>query len=369
MRRRGVRYRIAGLGAAGLLLALLAGCAAPAFVGPTTAQDQAASAHLVPGGLVTPDGQRLPARLIRPEAPDGSPLPVKAIIVAVHGFNDHSSAFDLPAPLWAAEGIATLAYDQRGFGTNPDRGIWAGADQMALDLAAALDAARTTFPGVPVYALGESMGGALVLNGFAGQTAARPKADGLILVAPAVWGRDTMPLINRLSLAIAARLFPGETFTGKGTGVQASDNIEMLRALGRDPFFIKATRVDAIYGLVNLMDGALAAAPAPLPPLLVLYGAHDQLIPADPMRRFMTHLAKDRADQQRLAFYPDGWHMLLRDLEGPLVAQDIAHWVRDPSAPLPSHADQAIARFLDGTAPTDPPPLTPKPLVHRNLDT
>ena len=43
----------------------------------------------------------------------------------------------------------------------------------------------------------------------------------------------------------------------------ASDNIEMLRALGADPLFIKATRVDAIAGLVELMDIAAASVDEP----------------------------------------------------------------------------------------------------------
>ncbi len=41
-----------------------------------------------------------------------------------------------------------------------------------------------------------------------------------------------------------------------------------------------------------------------------------------------------------MAFYPNGYHMLLRDLNGPTVIDDLAAWFRDPSAPLPSGADR-----------------------------
>ena len=53
-------------------------------------------------------------------------------------------------------------------------------------------------PGVPVFVLGESMGGAVAMTAFASDTP--PRADGLILVAPAVWGRQTMPFSYRLAL-------------------------------------------------------------------------------------------------------------------------------------------------------------------------
>ena len=66
---------------------------------------------------------------------------------------------------------------------------------------------------------------------------------------------------------------PGLTLTGRGLKIKPSDNIEMLRALARDPLVIKATRVDTIYGLVDLMDAALASAPRLDAPMFVMYGA------------------------------------------------------------------------------------------------
>ena len=76
-----------------------------------------------------------------------------------------------------------------------------------------------------------------------------------------------------------------------------SDNVPMLRALGRDPLFQKKTRANALYGLVDLMDEARAA-PAHLedpPPILFLTGAQDQLIPAAPTKAVIAELGS-RAD-------------------------------------------------------------------------
>ena len=49
-------------------------------------------------------------------------------------------------------------------------GLWAGADAMRADLDDAVAAARARYPGVPVFALGESMGGAVVLTALARTT-------------------------------------------------------------------------------------------------------------------------------------------------------------------------------------------------------
>ena len=159
-----------------------------------------------------------------------------------------------------------------------------------------------------------------------------------------------MPLPPKLVLAVGVRLFPAMKLTGRGLRIWASDNIPMLRALGHDPLVIKRTRVDTIYGLVNLMGAALASAPRLKAPLFLLYGARDEIIPRLAVRRFVRELPPDPGHDRRLAYYAKGWHMLLRDLEGPRVINDVASWIFSPEKPLLSGADRAAAQFFGGLA-------------------
>ena len=141
---------------------------------------------------VTRDGTKL--GLIHWDAP----MP-RAVIVALHGMNDYSNAFAMPAPWWATRGISTYAYDQRGFGRSPQTGHLAGRRSHAPRLGGLCRChAARVIPNVPVFVLGESMGGAVAMSAFASDMP--PKADGLILIAPAVWGRETMPFFYRLVL-------------------------------------------------------------------------------------------------------------------------------------------------------------------------
>jgi len=278
--------------------------------------------------LVARDGAKLPLR--RWDAQGGAP---RAVIVALHGMSDYSNAFDMPGKAWAKLGITTLAYDQRGFGRSDNPGIWAGADLMRTDLADAVAAARSRYPGVPVFALGESMGGAVVLTAQASDHP--PGADGIILVAPAVWSRADMPLTYRAALFLAAHLLPGMILSNSAAGrvvtIIPSDNIEMLRALSRDPLFQKSTRTATLFGLVNLMDEARTAPQhmKTAPPLLFLYGANDQIIPAKPTQAVIAELGSKAVVKR----YAHGYHMLLRDLEGEQVDREIADWVLDRKPP------------------------------------
>ncbi|HEY0265870.1 MAG TPA: alpha/beta fold hydrolase, partial [Rhizomicrobium sp.] len=251
---------------------------------------------------------------------------------ALHGMSDYSNAFDMPARVWAKAGITTLAYDQRGFGNSDNPGLWAGADAMRADLNDAVAAARARYPGVPVFALGESMGGAVVLTALASRTP--PGIDGAILVAPAVWSRNDMPLTYRAALFLGAHLLPGMILSNSAAShvvtITPSDNVAMLRALGRDPLFQKKTRIDAVYGLVNLMDEARGANPPHPPPILFLYGANDQIIPAKPTEAVIAALGS----KATVRHYEQGYHMLLRDLEGEAVNRDVADWaLKLPGSP------------------------------------
>ncbi|HLI21685.1 MAG TPA: lysophospholipase [Stellaceae bacterium] len=317
----------------------LAGCASadpPAMIATGTV-----TPHLTDTDYVAIDGAQLP---LKSWLPEGKP---KAVILAVHGINDYSNAFAIPGKIWADDGIATYAFDQRGFGAAPERGRWVGTYQLDADVSTMSRLLRAKYPGVPLYLLGESMGGAVAITaetGWAG--AARPDVDGLILVAPAVWGEQTMNVFYRTALWFADHVMPGVTFTGQSLHILPSDNIPMLRAFSRDPLVIKETRVDTIKGLVQIMSEALAAAPKLKVRTLLLYGAHDELVPITPVKEFVGTLPKTAGGEDTIAYYNAGYHMLLRDLDGATVADDVESWMFHPSAPLPSGADIMAAKTL-----------------------
>ncbi len=327
MRRSGLAA-VLGLGL------LLGGCAADFQpMGAAVVQPQ-----LNDKVLIAADGFELPMRSWLPA--DGH---VRAAVVALHGYNDYSNAFDGAGREFATAGIATYAYDQRGFGATRDRGVWAGTPTLVSDAGTAVEMVRKRHPGVPVYLMGESMGGAVVLTSMTGPNP--PKVDGTILVAPAVWGRQAMGFFPRAALWVTYNLVPGMVVhPPRDLNIRPSDNIEMLRALGRDPLVIKGSRVDALEGLTDLMGAALDACRQLQTPSLVLYGAHEEVLPPRPVERALQDF--EAGGRHVVAVYPDGYHMLLRDLKGGLVVNDIVAWIGNPKMPLASGADRAPRALL-----------------------
>lgn len=318
-----------------LALAAVAACAPVVMSAglPTT------EAALAGDSLLMADGAKLPLRVWLPE---GGARP-RAVVLGLHGFGDHSgNAFDTPAPLLTARGVAVYAYDQRGFGAAPNRGYWAGAPTLVSDAVAAARLVRARHPGVPLYMMGESMGVAVLLAAAAAPEP--PPADGYVLLAPAVRGRATMGAFAAKAMDVLSWVMPAVAFYGSSPGFAPTDNDAAMERWGRDPLTLKQFRVDLLRGLVDLMDEAMAAAPRFRGPALVLYGAKDRLVSGAPVRRLVRALPEDAS--LRIAFYPEGHHLLLRDKNRAVVAEDIAAWLQRPDAPLPSGADGAAARWL-----------------------
>ncbi|MGB1011630.1 MAG: lysophospholipase [Thiolinea sp.] len=250
--------------------------------------------------------------------PSGQP---KANILLLHGFNEYSGAFDDVGQRFAEKGIAVWAFDQRGFGRSAHRGLWSSAERMAGDARDMLQVIRKQHPNIPLSLVGMSMGGAVTLLTASEKSA----ADSIVLVAPAVWIRETQPFYQRWALDVAKTLMPAWSPTGESLKIRPSDNIPMLRRIWKSPWMIRQSRIDAVAGLVDLMDKSYAAAEKVKLPALLLYGEKDELVPEKPVNMLWQRLPKKgKARQIR---YPNGWHMLMRDLQGDKVISDITRWV------------------------------------------
>jgi acylglycerol lipase len=296
------------------LLFLLLSC----IIKPVTAENRSDSAPtLTDTSFISFDGTELPIHIWQPENK------TKFIFIALHGFNDYANFIKRGAEFLTRHNIMVYAYDQRGFGKAPVLKRWGGTEQMAEDLATLVRLVTKKHPDLPIYLLGHSMGGAVVIRAMTGDQA--PPVAGAILAAPAVWARSTQPFYQNISLWIGAHTMPWLKLTGKSLDRKPSDNIEMLRELGRDPLVIGETRIDTIYGLQNLMDAGYDQADRFNLTTLVLYGDKDEIIPREPMLDTYQRFP----GQKQLILYENGYHMLMRDLQAEKVLQDIVDWVNE----------------------------------------
>jgi len=247
--------------------------------------------------------------------------PARAVVVNIHGLGDHSGLYPTLVDFLVARGIAVHAPDLRGNGRSPGpRAYVTRWDEFREDLQRFLEVVHAEEPGRPVFLLGNSLGGLIVLEyalhhpeGLRGVIAASPPLGRLGVPAPLMFlGR------------ILSTLWP--TFSMR-TGMD-------LSGLARDPAVASTVLADPLFhrvGTARLSTEVVAAiarvqagaARFPLP-LLLLHGGADRMVPPDGTRRFA---AAARHPDVRLIEYAGGYHVLFADLDRERVLGDLERWV------------------------------------------
>ena len=304
------RVLLAGLTVSVAAVALAAGRPRIELVGP-----RRHTPALRDDALIAGDGLRLPLISWQPQEP-------AAIMLGLHGYGDYRRAFRLAGPWLAARRIALFAYDQRGFGETETRGRWPGAGELIQDLAEAVLLLRERYPTLPLYVIGESMGGSVALAGMGqGKVVG---VDRLILVAPAVRGRVPLRDLHDLALRLGALALPWLAIALRRGARPWLDPGEAAR-LADDPLILREISVGAYDGLIELANQASADPAVAMQPTLLLYGELDVTIP----RVAIDDLAL-RLDNVTTRLYPERHHLLLHEKGADAVLEDCLAWLAQP---------------------------------------
>ena len=261
-----------------------------------------------------PDGIELFRRSWQP------PGVTRGVLLNVHGLGDHSGLYPSLTDHFVARGWALHALDLRGNGRSPGaRGHIRHWSVYRADLAGFLDVVRAEEPNRPLFLLGHSLGGLLVLD-FA---LAHPEGlRGVIAAAPPLGTVGTPAWLLGLG-RVLSRVWPTLALE---TGLD-------LSGLSRDPVTRDAVLADPLFhrrGSARLAAELLAAAArvrraAQFPvPLLLLHGGADRMVLPDGTRAFFAQVAQP---DKRLIEYPEAFHALFADLDRARVLADLEAWM------------------------------------------
>lgn len=251
--------------------------------------------------------------------PHGQP---RARVVVVHGYGEHCGRYEGLAAALTTTGIHVHAYDQRGHGNSPgERGIVGSIEDLAEDLGRFLDFCARQQPVVPIFLLGQSLGGLVLIHTLARRT---DSFAGAIFCSPFLAVPPHIPRWKRHLAPLLGRFFP---------------NLPVDRVnpsyISRIPEVVTAFETDPLvyHGPVRARTGAaiargLDALPALLPnlelPLLVLHGTRDAIAPFAG-----SELLQECAASPDLTFrsVEDGYHELLQDIDSEDVIGYIVDWI------------------------------------------
>ena len=247
---------------------------------------------------------------------------VRAHVVLVHGLAEHAGRYPHVASRLASAGIATHAFDLRGFGESSGHRAYVDRwSQYHDDLEDRLAEVRSAAGGLPVVLYGHSMGGLIALGYVLGDPP-RPLPDLLVLSAPAIdaavapWKRMLAPVLGATvpRFAVANRIPKG--------------------ALSSDPAVEAAYLADPLnaHGTTGRLGAALLreqdrvkhvlerGGPLPLA-TYVLHGADDPIVPES-----ATRSLQGRANVTRRV-YPGLHHETHNEPSSAAVIDDTIAWI------------------------------------------
>ena len=200
---------------------------------------------------------------------------IRAMIILVHGLGDHTGRYSGWVERFSAEGIGVTGLDLPGHGkSDGPRGVIRNYGQTNEMLDSLLKEYVMTFPGIPVFLYGHSLGGGIVLKYILERN---PVINGAIISSP--WLRLSFePKKYKVILArIMSAVYPGFVQPSGLVIEHMSQDKEVVEAYRKDP--LAHDKISA-----GLYASAIAAARYAFDnihslrvPMLMMHGSGDLL--------------------------------------------------------------------------------------------
>ncbi|BAY62701.1 alpha/beta hydrolase fold protein [Calothrix brevissima NIES-22] len=248
----------------------------------------------------------------------------KAILVIVHGLGAHSSRFGNIIEQLLPKEYAIYAFDMRGNGRSPgQRGYINSWAEFREDLRIFIELIHNKYPDYPIFIMGHSLGGVVVLDYILRHPQEAKTLKGAIALAPAIGKVGVSQFRLRLG-KLLSRIWPQFSLS---TGIDlstASRDEKVLAAYSTDPLrhTLGTARLATEY--FATVDWIYSHANEWQLPLLILHGGADKV--ALPEGSDIFYKLVNYKDKQRVV-YPGAYHELQSDINYREVITDLENWL------------------------------------------
>ncbi len=261
-----------------------------------------------------PDGTQ---RYTQTWLPDETP---KAAVLIVHGLGEHSGRWAHVAEFFTAHDYAVMSFDLRGHGKSEGvRGDAVSFDQVCAEIDEMAHKMKVSFPKLPLFIYGHSLGGALALYyGFR----THPAVAGIVASAPGLAAAKPIPRSTEILGQVMKRLAPTFQIENGLDLSGLSRDEEVIRKYKADP--LVHTKISARFGIDLIEKGKWILAQDTFPvPLLLIQGSADRVVSPAPNLAFAKRLKGDVTLRVFEGFY----HEPHNEPEQKQVLQTIVDWM------------------------------------------
>jgi acylglycerol lipase len=248
-----------------------------------------------------------------------SGVPLRGVILAVHGLAMHGSSYDHLGRTLAEKGYLVVSTDLRGYGSyiNSSHKYCGQKDvdckektnysKSFEDLSALAKNLKQMYPAVPLFAVGESLGGALSIR----LAANHPELiDGLVLSAPALRHHSFIDPNLMADASLCMTNWRHQLDLTPFVKRYSSDDPRIIDEVLADPM---ARRKLSAYELLQVSNAvhkteAYVSRISPETPVLVIQGGADRCVKAGAVMILLSHL---RSTDQTVKWFHHRGHILI----------------------------------------------------------
>jgi acylglycerol lipase len=251
-------------------------------------------------------------------SPDSS---VKAVIALVHGMGEHINRYEPFAADMVNAGFAVIGFDQRGHGRSEgQRGHSPNYELLMQSIDDLLHKAGEFFPEIPVFLMGHSLGGQLVLNYCLDR---KPNVKGVIASSPFLKLAFDPPAWKITLGKLVLNIFPS---LPQSTALETA-------AISRVEAEVKKYEADKLvhdritpamyFGIMEKAEYALQHASEWILPLLMYHGTADRLTSPEGTKEFASKVKGDIT----LKLFEGGYHETHHDLNREALISMLINWL------------------------------------------
>lgn len=258
----------------------------------------------------------------------------RAVVVAVHGTTQHAGSFSTLAQQLSNQGFIFIGLDLRGHGQRfyeafagqPNHRV--DYDKSADDLGNLLKKVRASYPNLPVFCIGESVGAAVATHCMGRY---KGLADGFILCSPGTRPRAFNPLMVVPDFIKGITHLDDEMDVSRYIDTYSSDDKRVSDEMIADPLSrIKLTPKEILRTAFFIRTTTKAAKNVdPNLPVLIVQGEEDGIVSKKSTHAILKNLP---GQHKELVEFKDAGHVLLgTSYLKPQVVDSVSKWLCEQS--------------------------------------
>jgi acylglycerol lipase len=243
------------------------------------------------------------------------------IIVLVHGVGEHIGRYNHWADRFKSENFAFAGLDLPGHGRSEGkRGSIKNSSIIHETIDIIIKTAGRTYPGVPLFIYGHSMGGGFVLEYLLKNN---PAVRGAIVTSP--WLRLSFepPKAKMAMVSVLKLMLPWLALPSGLNTTHISHDAAVIEAYEKDPLVHDRISLGLFAGAMSSAQYSLVHAAELKTPTLIVHGSADMICSPEGSREFCskTSLAEFR-------IWEGGYHELHNEPFSDEVFRLIMDWIR-----------------------------------------